>query len=134
MDPEVQRILLNEMPVVEFIAYYLAALLGAFVWLLIKTFRAIYGDPDTPGHFDWRFMWRGIFKLVISVIILPWAIIYFSDYGPFILELMFKFPSDNQSHQHLAIELNGGSAFLTGLGIDAFIRKVTNKPLKNIMP
>ncbi len=131
MNEEVQKILLNEMPVVEFIAYYLASILGAFVWLFIKTIKAIYHDPDTPGTFKRKYMWRGIFKFIISLMILPWVIIYFTDYGPFILELMFKLPQEN-THNHIGIELNGGSAFVLGLSIDAFIRKITDNQFKKI--
>ena len=133
MEDEVRTILLNGMPVVEFIAYYLAGLFGAFVWFLIKTLRAISKDPETAGRFQWRYFWRGFVKFILTLIILPWVVIYFEDYGPFIMQGLFGFPQLAEG-QDLLMEINAGSAALIGFFLDMGIRKLTHHRFKKLMP
>jgi len=135
MEDEVVRIWLNDMTLTEFKAYYIAAVLGAFLWFGVKTFKGIYGDPDTPNHWSWKYFWRGLAKFGISVIALAWAVIYFPDYGPFIMEGLFQFPQldASEDHNHLIVEMDAGGAFLIGFFVDIGIRKITDKSLKKVM-
>lgn len=135
MGDDVTRILMNDMPVAEFFAFYLAGLFGALVWFLIKTLRSISKDNNTPNKFEWRYVWKGAFKLLITIIILPWVVIYFPDYGPFIMEGLFNFPQmEEGGGRDLIMEMNAGSAAIMGFFLDAGIRKLTkgtfNKLLK----
>ena len=134
MNEEVRTILLNDMPVNTFVAYYIASLIGAFVWFVIKTFRGIWNDPDTPSRFSPKYFWRGLIKFGISILVLPWAVIYFPDYGPFILDGLFKFPGVEDGEYDLVIEMNAGSAALIGFFVDGGIRRLTHHRFKKILP
>lgn len=135
MQEDVTRYLLNNMPVAQFFAYYLASLLGALVWFLIKTVNGIAKDKDTPSSFSWKYFSRGAAKFLISVLILPWAVIYFPDYGPFFLKLLFEFPAASaEDLNNVIMQMNAGSAFLMGFFVDFGIRRITHKTFKKIMP
>ena len=135
MDEEVTKILLNGMPLAEFKAYYLASLMGALLWFIIKTWRGVYADPSTPSTFSWRYFWRGLIKYGISVIALAWAVVYFSDYGPFLLKIFFQFPEVNpEALDNVVMNMNAGSAFLLGFFVDFGIRKITHKIFKKMLP
>lgn len=119
MEDQVREILLNGMSIPKFMAFYLASLLGAFIWLLIKTMEGIAKDPKTPKKFSLKHATKGLIKFVITLLVLPWAILYFPDYGPTILDTLFILPDGKT-----LIELNAGSAFVMGMSIDAFLRKI----------
>lgn len=135
MEDDVRTILLNNMPVAQFVAYYLASLFGAFVWFLIKLLKGISTDRDTPQQFQWKYFWRGFLKFIISVLVLPWVVIYFPDYGPFFLKTLFQFPDVTTDElNNVVMEMNAGSAAIIGFFIDMGIRKLTHHKFKKLLP
>ena len=132
MEDGVKQILLNGLTVPEFLVLYGAAIAGAFVLLLIKMIKAIGKDARTPNKFSWRYTLKGFLKFLIAMIILPWLIIWFEDYAPVFMETLFFLPDYGAESSHLSIELNWGSAFLVGMGIDGIIHKILKKKLSNL--
>ena len=116
------EILLNGMPLKEFWVWYLVAMAGALVYLLIRIEQAIRKDPNTPSTFSWRHTARGFIKLIIAMIIIPWGIIYFSDILPILLNFITTDALLPEGVE-LNAEVNGFSAFLIGFGVDYLVRR-----------
>lgn len=132
MNEEITKVLLNGMPLAVFIAYTLASYFGAIAWFLIKTVYAINRDPKTPPKFNKKYSYRGLFKLGITFFVLPWAVVYFEDYAPIILDLLFKLGESDSNE--LLVELTAGSSFILGFMMDVLIRRVTKDKFKNMQP
>ncbi len=132
MDEEVKILLLNNMPVKEFLVFYGMALLGALVFLFTKIIMAIEKDSSTPREFSWKHTLRGFLKFIIAMIVLPWAVIWFEDYAPIFMKVLFTFPENGDSH--LNIGLNAGSAFLMGMSIDALVHTLLKNKFKKFTP
>lgn len=133
MNDEITRYLLNDMPVAQFLAFYLSSLLGALIWFLAKTVYAIGYNAKTPAKFSPRHFWHGAAKFLLTVLILPWAVIYFPDYGPFLLTLLFEFPNASQDQlDSIVMNMNAGSALIIGFLIDMIVRKATTNTFKRL--
>jgi len=111
--------LLNGMPVDQFFMYLGVALLGVLFYFASRVYIAINKDSQTPNKFQWRYFWRGVIKLVGSLIVLPILIIYFSDAVPFILKWLITIPEEME----IPIQINGWSAFLLGVVADFLVQK-----------
>lgn len=104
----------------EFLAYLLVSYLGVIAWVLVKSIRAMRRDPDTPDSFSARLFFVGILRTILSLLILPWAVVYFSDLVPFILKFLLTLPEGME----VPAEINGFSAFILGFVVDYLIDKL----------
>ena len=134
MEKSVIDYLLNGMPLNEFKSWLILAMGGAFVWFLIKLFIILGPFGPKSPKWSWRIFFRGILKLLITLIVAPWFILFFDDVAPVIFELAFNMGSENatgSAHQHITMELNGFSAAGLGFSIDLLTRKISNSKYFN---
>jgi hypothetical protein len=114
MSPEIVEILLNGMSFEKFIGFYLIGATGALMFFLSSVYNAIKKDITTPMNFSWKYFMRGMIRIILALISLSFAIVYFSDFSKHLFNL-----SDGQ-----IVELNGFSALLMGVGIDDLWKKL----------
>lgn len=96
-----------------FLAMYLAAWLGTFVFFLGEVVNSIKYDRRTPDKFNWKdfFKLSGL-RLIIGAIAMAFAIVYFGDFSKLIFGV------------ETALKINGLIAFILGLSIDRIIAGV----------
>jgi hypothetical protein len=111
---EVTEILLNGMPINEFISFYLIGAVGALMFFLGNLYKGITQNVDTPMTFSWRYFVRGLIRVVLALTSLAFGIIYFSDLSKYLFNLQ----------EGQTAELNGFSALLLGIGIDGLWKKL----------
>ena len=130
MDEDIYILLLNGMPFREFIVYYVVSLIGALIFV-IKDFNvAIYKDPNTPAQFEWKYIGRGLSRIVIGMICLVFGIIYFPELSKHLVTLdMTGLPEDIHAHD-IVIDINTLSAFGLGLGVDKLVKKFVGTTIK----
>ena len=116
MNEEMQAILLNGMPLGEFVAYYLVGVVGIAFFFLSNLLTAIESDPNTPGTFRWVYFIRGLIRVVLALMALGLGIIYFSELMQFIMEVP----------EGADVEINGFSALLLGIGVDGLSKKLVS--------
>ena len=98
----------------KFIGFYLIGATGALMFFLSSVYNAIKKDITTPMNFSWKYFMRGMIRIILALISLSFAIVYFSDFSKHLFNL-----SDGQ-----IVELNGFSALLMGVGIDDLWKKL----------
>lgn len=106
MDEEVAGLLLNGMPLKQFIVFYLIAVGGALIFFLHNLYTSIKEDSSTPMTFKWRYFVKGLIRVVMSLVSLAFGIIFFGEIS------LIIFATDQP------VELNALSAFLMGVGVD----------------
>jgi TRAP-type C4-dicarboxylate transport system permease large subunit len=111
---EVTEILLNEMPLGQFIGFYLIGTVGALMFFLGNLYKGITQDISTPMKFSWKHFVKGFIRVVLALVTLAFGIIYFSDLSQHLFSL-----SEGQ-----VAELNGFSALLLGIGVDGLWKKL----------
>lgn len=112
MDEEVYKLLLNGMPFKTFIVFYLSGLAGSLLFFLGNVYKSIKTDPTTPNRWSWRAFIKGGIRVLLSLISLAAAIIYFPDISPILFNI------DNGLELGAMVDINAKSAFLLGVGID----------------
>jgi uncharacterized membrane protein len=122
LDDQVYEFLLNGMPVHEFVGWLVLAIGGAVVYLIIRIIIALGVQKE---KYDKNKMKVGLLKLLASIVIIPWVILWFEDVAPVILEFMFDTGTD-----HVEIALNGLSAPFIGFSVDRFIHVLYKKASK----
>jgi hypothetical protein len=106
MDEEVAGLLLNGMPLKQFIVFYLVAVGGALIFFLHNLYTSIKVDSSTPMTFQWKYFIKGLIRVIMSLVSLAFGIIFFTDIS------LIIFATDQP------VELNALSAFLMGVGVD----------------
>lgn len=109
MDNEVYQLLLNGMPIKEFLVYYIFGIAGALSFFLYSVWNAINEDSNTPSKFSWKFLLKGTIRVVLSLITLAFVVIYFKQISPFMFDV---------TNTDVDVKINGFSAFLAGVSID----------------
>lgn len=122
LDDQVAEFLLNGMPLHEFIGWLILAIGGAMVYLIIRIIVALGIQKE---KYQKNKMNIGLLKLLASIMIIPWVILWFEDVAPVILEFMF-----DTGEQHVPLALNGLSAPVIGFSVDRFIHKLYQKITK----
>lgn len=122
LDDQVAEFLLNGMPLHEFIGWMILAVGGAMVYLIIRIIIALGINKE---KYEKNKMKVGLLKLLASIMIIPWVILWFEDVAPVILEFMF-----DTSDQHVPIALNGLSAPFIGFSVDRFIHSLYKRVTK----
>jgi hypothetical protein len=136
MENEVVVELLNGMPVSIFLKWFILAMAGAFTFLLIRIFIALGPEKLTKSKqekWSWRHFFRGVLLLLITLVVVPWIILYFDIVAPKIFEFIFVMGSTNTAgaeHQGITMELNGLSAWLLGFCMDIIVRRAVKKYFK----
>lgn len=120
--------LLNGMPLVIFAKWLILAMAGALTYLLIRI-TYVLGPFGPKVKFSWPLFMVGFLKLIVTLIVAPWIILYFEDAAPVIMEIVFGLPGQTEG-EHLQIELNGVSSFGLGFLMDFIIHKAYKK-IKN---
>lgn len=118
--------LLNDMPLNKFIVLMVWASAGALLFLIFRIINAIKTDASTPYKFSWRHMSKGLLKLLAALILIPWILIFSDETIPLLLKFVFSWPENFK----IPADINGYSAFLIGLLIDAAIHKGSKKILR----
>lgn len=109
-DGEVTRILLNGMPLAQFIAMFILAVLGVVVFFAKEVRNAIKYDKRTPDKFNFRQMFKmSALRILTGLIIIPIAIIYFGELSKMVFQIAEP------------LEMNGFVAFSLGMGIDRLV-------------
>jgi hypothetical protein len=114
MESNVTEILLNGMPLGQFIGYYIIGMAGALMFFLGNLYKGITQDTSTPMKFSWRYFVKGLIRVVLSLTTLAFGILYFSELSPFLFQL-----TEGQF-----VEINGFSALLLGIGVDSLWKKL----------
>ena len=99
-------ILLNGMPLHEFVIFYLVAIGGMLMFFLHNLYTSIKTDINTPITFHWRYFWKGLIRVILSVLSLPAGIVFFGEIS------LMVFATETPA------ELNALSALLLGIGVD----------------
>jgi len=129
--------LLNGMPLTIFWKWFIIAMAGAFVYLITRIIIILGPEKVTKvktPQWSWRRFLSGFLKLLVTLIVAPWVILYFDVVAPTIFEFIFDMGSTNatgSAHQHITMELNGLSAFGLGFSIDFMTHKAIKKYYKN---
>ena len=128
--------LLNGMPLVIFYKWFILAMGGALLYFVIRLIGALGPEKVTKTKaekWSWRHFFTGFLKLVVTLIVAPWFILYFDVVAPVIFEFIFQMGATGsvaEEHQYITIELNGLSAFGLGFSIDFITRRVIKKYFK----
>ena len=133
MENEVAIELLNGMPLAVFMKWFIIAMAGALFYLIIRIIITLGPvGPKAPG-WSWRHFFRGFLKLVATIFVSPLLILYFEDFAPILMEIFFKMGEPvGGEHDHVAVALNGASAFMMGFSIDYMTHKISkSKYFKN---
>ena len=125
LDDQVAEFLLNGMPIHEFIGWLILAVGGAVVFLIIKM---IIGLGIKKEKYEKSKMKVGLLKLIASIMIIPWVILWFEDVAPVLLEFMFDMGEPEGGH--VEIGLNGLSAPFIGFSVDRFIHNLHKRLTK----
>jgi TRAP-type C4-dicarboxylate transport system permease large subunit len=106
MEEDVVKILLNGIPISQFIAFYIAGLVGAIISFGINVGQAVKNDQSTPNKFQWNRLKIKAMRWVTSLLLLAVGIIFNKE----ILGAGLN--------SETTIELTLWSAFLVGMGTD----------------
>lgn len=109
MNEEVYQIMLNGMPVNQFLGFLGWALLGAVMFLMYGVYKGIQKDED---GFSWKKLARGAVRFFMSLLSLAVAIVFWDQIS------MFVFAVEEP------VELTGWSAFLIGTMVDGLVEKL----------
>ena len=115
MQEEIAKILLNGVPLNQFIAFYIAGVIGAVVSYGFNVGMSMKKDATTPKKFSKTHFKVKIWRLVIAVISIAGRIVFNKEILGFVLA------SD------ASIELTLWSAVLAGAGWDRFGKAITAK-------
>lgn len=97
---EVFRIILGEMALEHFVAYYGLMCLGALAFFGVDVAQSKNTDPGTPRKFSWKFLVKDNILRAVSVAIIMAAVVIWYD-------------------SFFGVELNAKLAFMQGMSIDA---------------
>ncbi len=106
MEEDVTRLLLGDMPRLNFIVYFAVAAVGALSSFIFSVIKAIKTNAKTAQKFEWKYLWPGLWRFLFSMIPLALSIAEWDKTSRFLFE------SD------VPVELTPYSAFLMGTLID----------------
>lgn len=95
-----------------FIAMWIIAMVGVILFFLIGVLRKMNVGSATPNKFSLRLFLKGVIRVIVSVIVIAFAIIYYPELSVQILGA----PEP--------LEINGMTALLLGLTLDSIIKKI----------
>ena len=130
MNDDVARVVLNGMPLTDFIAFYGIAVFVSLIMFIMKIHRGIKVDAKTPNKFSWRHFFKGFTKLLVTLMAIAPAIIFFKDLSPFVLNLGLLGDVPEGVDIEIVADVNAFTAFLIGFGIDRVLNTVSEKYLK----
>lgn len=113
MDEEVYRILLNGVPLPQFIAFVVAGTVGIIFSYGINIGMAVRNDPNTPKKFQRKSFQFKFWRVLIAFMTVVITVIFNQE----ILGLVLN--------SEAPIELNLWSAFLAGMGWDRAGKSIT---------
>ena len=91
MNEDIAGLLLNGMPFTKFIGYFIWAFIGAMLLFWISVRKAINNDPGTPNKWNWRYIWKGMSKIPLTMVVMAVSIIF---WNPQISNLLFEEPTE----------------------------------------
>ncbi len=111
MSEEIIKILLDDMPIARFIAFYIIALVGMFIFFAIQVNKAVKTNPNTPSKFSWKrlFSVTTVIRLVASILALAFAVVYYEE----LLVMIFNV--------EIAGPINAVGALILGVSIDKIV-------------
>lgn len=119
MDEEVYKILLNGVPLHQFIAFYIAGAGGALLMFIINVGQAVRKDESTAFKFKWSELKIKALRVLGTVITLAALIVFWPQISSLILA------------SETPIDLTVYSAFICGMGADQLGKKFASiKPGK----
>lgn len=110
---DVVRILLNGIPIPQFIAFYIAGLVGAFVSFGINVGQAVKKDTSTPNKFQWSKVKLKAIRWMTTILLLAIGIVFNKE----ILGAALN--------SEAPIELTVWSAILIGMSTDQLGKKLS---------
>lgn len=113
MEEDVVQILLNGIPLNQFIAFYIAGLVGAIISFGINVGQAVKKNTSTPSKFQWRTLKFKALRWVTSLLLLAVGIIFNKE----ILGAALESTS--------TIELTLWSSLLVGMSTDQLGKKLS---------
>lgn len=113
MDGEIiYKLVLNGVPLREFLILYGWGLLGSFSFFLFSLYKSLQFDKRTPKAFHWKYFWMGAIRVFLTLVFMALGIVFWDK----VSHLIFNVEG--------AVELNGWSAFLSGTLIDRLMEGV----------
>lgn len=131
MNDDVAKLLLNGMPFANFIAFYGIAVFVSLIMFILKINRGIRLDTKTPNKFSWKHFMKGFTKLLVTLMAIAPAIIFFKDLSPFLLNLGLLGDLPDGVNVEIVADVNAFTAFLIGFGIDRILNGISDKYLKS---
>ena len=128
MDEEVIKLFLNDMPLKQFVVFYIVAIVGALMLFLKDLNRSLLHDTSTPYQFEWRYFWKGLIRVVMAMVSLFFGVAYFKELSPYLFDIVVPEAMVNQLgesgiHDHdFQIQINVLSAFGLGVGVDKLMK------------
>jgi len=104
-DAIVQK-LLNGVPVDDFIAFFIAAMVGFLLTFGFDVKQGVKKSTKTPNKWDWPSFWKGWRRMAQSVILIAASIVFWPQISRFLL--------DSETTIHLTL----WSSFGIGMGLD----------------
>lgn len=114
MEEDVVKILLNGVPLNQFIAFYIAGGVGAILSFAINVGEAVKKDKATPSKFQLSKLKLKALRILGAVISLAAGIVFWPQISGFLLS------------SETPIELTLWSAFIVGMGADQLGKKLSS--------
>ena len=112
MEEEIGKLLLNGVPLPQFIAFYIAGSVGAVFSFAINVGSDIKKDKATPGKFSKAHFKVKIWRFVSAIITLALIIVFNKEILGFLLA------------SEGAVELTLWSSFVSGMGADRIGKRI----------
>lgn len=114
MEENVAKILLNGVPLNQFIAFYIAGAVGGILSFAINVGEAVKKNSTTPSKFQWSKLKFKVLRIVGAMISLAAGIVFWPQISSFMLS------------SETPIELTLWSAFIVGMGADQLGKKLSS--------
>lgn len=113
MEDEIYRLLLNGVPLPQFVAFVIAGIVGIVFSYGVNVGMAVKNDPKTPGKFQRKSFHFKFWRVLIAVLSVVITVIFNQEILGFVL------------NSDAPIQLNLWSAFLSGMGWDRVSKSIT---------
>jgi len=113
MEDQIVEKMLNGVPLADFIAFYLWALIAMLI-----TFGVGVGANAKKSGWNWKSFWAGWKRILINLLLIAAGIVFWPNISSFVFQ------------SETPIELTMWSSFGLGLGLDQFRSWIKSKTTK----
>lgn len=123
MDEEITKLLLSGITPFEFKWLFLVGITGIIVRFLVNLYQGIKKDTGTPYKFQFKFLLKGVIRLIISLVFLALIIARFQEFSDKFVDIEFTAPTRLAEGVETVAGLTIWTSFFIGLGIDEIVKR-----------